>query len=59
MTRVDDSLFPSDKPIYVDVITRYYVIRLTARSYTRCRSLQNLAHWCMDIDISSRADPCR
>ena len=51
--------FPSGESTYVDVLARYFVIRMTARLCTRRVLLKNCVHWCMAIDISGCVDPWR
>ena len=57
MPRVDNLKFTSGKSTYLDVLARYFAMRLMERSCTRRGLLQNYAHWCTAIDIYGRVDP--
>ena len=56
MTHVVNRLFPSGKSTYVDVLMRYFKIRLEVRLCTRRGLLQKRAHWCTDIDTFCHVD---
>ena len=59
MLIVDNHILPSGKYIYVEVLTRYFVMRLTVHLCTRRGLSPKLAHWCMTIENSACVDPIR
>ena len=56
MLHVYICLFPPGKSAYVDMLARYFSMRLAAHSCTRHGFLQKHAHWCMANDIYGRVD---